>query len=244
MDHGKEQKKYYNEKKQVREFCRLIKKYGSVMDDLFNTGEVSEIIVQSIENYRKLIPKIPYIGGRKNRLTGNLRGSAQLLSIIQSLENRNFNEKITGEVIYRIVEKRINSVNSLLLKMFRRIFFSKSRYKKWKKASKLSKSGRYKEDWAFDFIEGGYGSFDFGFDYHECGICKFYNSMGYGKYVPYLCLTDYAQFSALGIRMERTKTIGGGNDVCDFRFFKNGKTVQGWPPDQLIEFKNTKRTDP
>lgn len=243
MDNRKEQVKYYNEKKQVRKFSSLIKKYSCVMDGFFSAGEVSEIIRHSIENYRKLIPEIPYIGGSKNRLTENLRGSAQLLAVIKALEMKKLDELLIGEVIYRIVEKRINSVNSLLLRIVRSSFFSRSRLKKLKKASGLSKLRKYQGDWVFDFIESENADFDIGSDYHECGICKFYNSMGYRKYVPYLCLTDYAQFSALGIRMERTKTIGGGNDVCDFRFFKTGKTVQGWPPDQLIEFKSIKRAD-
>ena len=61
--------------------------------------------------------------------------------------------------------------------------------------------------------------------------------MGHEDYVPYLCLTDYAKYKALNIQLERTKTIGNGESICDFRFCKNGSPVEGWPPINVKEFK-------
>jgi len=54
-------------------------------------------------------------------------------------------------------------------------------------------------------------------DYTECGIVKFLHSQGADEFTPYLCLTDYALFGALGIEPKRTMTLAGGCKKCDFR---------------------------
>ncbi|MGD8782753.1 MAG: hypothetical protein PVH88_27830 [Ignavibacteria bacterium] len=35
----------------------------------------------------------------------------------------------------------------------------------------------------------------------------------------------------------RTQTIGNGAPICDFRFKKNVQTADGWPPENLPEWK-------
>jgi len=40
---------------------------------------------EALEEYEEPIPQIPYIGGRKNRLTGNLIGTAEVLAIYKVL---------------------------------------------------------------------------------------------------------------------------------------------------------------
>lgn len=84
----------------------------------------------------------------------------------------------------------------------------------------------------FEHVEGDGEIFEWGRDYAECGIVKFLHSQGADELTPYLCLTDYALFGALGIRLERTMTLAEGHEKCDFRFEK-GKSPSGWPPPWL-----------
>jgi hypothetical protein len=51
-----------------------------------------------------------------------------------------------------------------------------------------------------------------------------------GHLAPYLCLTDYALFGALGIELARTQTLAHGDGECDFRFTWDGEMPSGWPP--------------
>ncbi|MCF2138187.1 MAG: L-2-amino-thiazoline-4-carboxylic acid hydrolase [Candidatus Thorarchaeota archaeon] len=62
---------------------------------------------------------------------------------------------------------------------------------------------------------------------------------GYAKYVPYVCLADYALARSVGFGMIRTQTISNGAPKCDFRFRKDFITPSGFPPDSLEEFKAT-----
>jgi hypothetical protein len=96
----------------------------------------------------------------------------------------------------------------------------------------LSQERRYAGDWVFEYVEGDGETFDWGRDYVECGIVKFLHSQGADELTPYLCLTDYALFGALGVELKRTMTLAEGCEKCDFRF-KKGESPSGWPPPWL-----------
>jgi hypothetical protein len=83
-----------------------------------------------------------------------------------------------------------------------------------------------------EHVEGDGVRFEWGMDYTECGIVKFLHSQGADEFTPYLCLTDYALFGALGIELKRTMTLAEGCEKCDFRFRK-GESPSGWPPPWL-----------
>lgn len=77
---------------------------------------------------------------------------------------------------------------------------------------------------------------EFGVDYWKCGICGYFARKNIFEYVKYCCLVDYAIMRNLGIAFSRTVTLGNGSEKCDFRFAKEGKIVEGWPPTDLKEF--------
>jgi hypothetical protein len=70
-------------------------------------------------------------------------------------------------------------------------------------------------------------------NYTECGVVKFLRSQEADELAPYLCLTDYALFGALGIGLKRTMTLAEGGVRCDFRFKKGAEACSGWPPPWL-----------
>ena len=43
------------------------------------------VVDEALEEYEEPIPQIPYIAGRRNRLTGNLVGAAEVLAIYKVL---------------------------------------------------------------------------------------------------------------------------------------------------------------
>lgn len=230
---------YYikNEKNLIKDFKRLIKKNKIVLERYYEYKTVEDIVNISVKNYQELIPQIPYIGGRDNHLTEMLVGSAQLLALIIALQDKSESIERIGEIVYKIVENLMKSVNPVLLFFARIMFLSKMRLRKMKKAALKSQEKKYAEDWVYEIIEGNDEDFIFGNTYSECGICKFYKKLGYEKYVPYLCITDYVKLKSLNIKLDRSKTIGNGDKICDFKFIRNQKPIEGWPPDKLLEFK-------
>lgn len=72
-------------------------------------------------------------------------------------------------------------------------------------------------NWVYDIVEPD-GTFEFGLDYTACGICRLCADEGCPELTPYLCRLDFPMAQMMGLRLARTKTIGGGDGVCDFRY--------------------------
>ncbi len=60
--------------------------------------------------------------------------------------------------------------------------------------------------------------FEFGLDYHECGVCKLCHDEGCSEYAKYLCRFDFMTSEMMGIQLKRTMTLAEGFNKCDFRF--------------------------
>ncbi len=75
----------------------------------------------------------------------------------------------------------------------------------------------YENDWVVDVLPGN-GTYDLGYDYRECGICKLCRDEGCPEFAKYLCRLDYLFAEVMGLHLERTTTLAEGGEKCDFRF--------------------------
>ena len=78
-------------------------------------------------------------------------------------------------------------------------------------------------------------SFEWGLNYHECGVVKFFAAQDADAFTPYMCVMDYLLFPAMGVGLQRTGTIAHGCTHCDFRFKHGGASEPAWPPAFLKE---------
>lgn len=96
-------------------------------------------------------------------------------------------------------------------------YFSEKHMAARRKWSQETYQHKYKNDWLVDVLEKT-DDYDFGFDYHECGVCKLCRDEGCFELAKYLCRLDYMTSDMMGIRLQRTMTLADGFDHCDFRF--------------------------
>lgn len=52
--------------------------------------------------------------------------------------------------------------------------------------------------------------------YTRCAICEMARREGCFRLMRHLCVTDFAQQELMGNTLVRTKTIGNGDELCDF----------------------------
>jgi hypothetical protein len=172
---------------------------------------------ESLAEFDALIPKLPYIGGKQNPLTGNLVSAAGALAVYRVMQRHGKPIEETGELLYHLMEAWIRRYPRLVRHLMGRYYLSRLSQRQSKKRSALSQQRRYPADWVRVHIDGDGQAFDWGMDYLECGIVKFLHSQGADELAPYLCRTDYALFGALGIELKRTMTLAEGGEKCDFR---------------------------
>ena len=95
---------------------------------------------------------------------------------------------------------------------------------KYVKGSERSKKKQYPMDWVFDF------SYDLSVPeyyvtHRECGVCKLAQQENLMFLTPHMCVMDYPTIEYKGGKLIRTKTLGAGDDCCDFHVVKEGFDV-------------------
>jgi hypothetical protein len=231
---------YYvrNKAKVLRDHRKLTTIGQEIMAARYEPDFVAAVTRESLAEFEKLIPELPYIGGDQNPLTGNLVFSASALAFYRVMKRHGKADKRhpsieeIGELLYRIMEAWIGRYPRFIRHLMGAYYMSKLSRRLSRRRAPLSQERQYAGDWVFEYVEGDGETFEWGRDYVECGIVKFLHTQGADELTPYLCLTDYALFGALGIELKRTMTLAEGCEKCDFRF-KKGKSPNGWPPPWL-----------
>ena len=220
---------YYTSRKSklLKGFDKYRRKYSRKVlvsycgDDLTNT-----IIKETRQEYEALIPHLPYIGGKKNTLTTNLIQCAWGLALYRVLKTHGKTAEEAAKSIYEMTETQLRSYPRFLLRLMGRWMFAQFRLRK---QAAQSQKRQYPEDWVWTFIKGDGKEFDFGMDFTECAICKFFHAQGADEFTPFLCSLDFSMSKAFGTGLVRTMTLAEGAEKCDFRYKRGREVKQEWP---------------
>jgi len=214
----------------LKDLDKFLKRMRKRLAERYGEEGTAALHRETLAEFERLIPQIPYIGGKENSLTPTLIQSAWALALYRVVQRHDGTVEEAGELIYRGAEAMFNRYPAFLRHLIGRFAFSKWCVRKMQQAARRSQKREYPGDWVWEVIEGDGETFDGGMDYTECGIAKFFHAQGADELTPYLCNLDYVTFRALGLGLKRTKTLGWGCDQCDFRIIKGGETPLAWPP--------------
>ncbi len=226
--------------KLMKNFDRQLAILSKLMRNKFSEAKIDEMVNQMKAEYEKIIPEIPYIGGQKNPMTLILIVSMSDLAILRILEKEGFNLREIGQFYYEFGEERFKRRKRNLERIGKdpeQYPFEPEYMKMAKILCELKQKRDYPDDLVSDYIEGDGDSYEWGFNFNQCGIYNVYKRLGAEKYVPFICLLDFSEANILGYGFSRTQTIGNGDPICDHRYIKNSKTPRAWPPDNVEEFK-------
>jgi hypothetical protein len=237
----KEINDYYVKKKPklLSDFSKSLEVARDILKRKFPDDKIENLFDEMKAEYEKLIPEIPYIGGRKNSFTTLLIGGISNLAMFYVLEREGFSLRDIGEFYYeyRDISNTIRRNNlEKIGKDPAQYPFEQAYIDYAKKLCEASKLRKYPEDWVADYIEGDGKTFEWGFNFHECSFQKVFKRLRAERFIPFFCLADFSEANILGFGFSRTQTLGFGAPICDHRYVKNYKTPRGWPPDELPEF--------
>jgi len=200
-----------------------------VLSSHYGNDRADTLLRETRQEYEALIPALPYIGGRRNRLTKSLVGSVGCLALYRALKRAGKAVDETGTIIFETVRAQLGAYPTFLVRFIGRLKLSGYAVARLKKQAAESQRRRYPGNWVFTVLEGDGVEFSYGIDFSECGICKFFHSQEADELTPFLCVLDFPMSAAFGTGLVRTKTIAGGHEKCDFRF-KRGRTVESGLP--------------
>jgi hypothetical protein len=221
---NKQKGKYYLDRKTrlLRHFDQFSTTVKEVLASQYGEDDAEEVTQEIRREYESLIPQIPYIGGMKNRLTGNLVGTTSSLAVFKVLRARGETTEYIGKLHQQMVETYLSSLPKWRFRLMRGVLSTRLGQlvikRMLKRAAAASQRREYAEDFVFHFVEGDGQEFDFGIDYTECAVVKFFRAQGAHEFTRYVCLFDYPHSELSGTGLVRTMTLAEGAEKCDFRF--------------------------
>jgi hypothetical protein len=206
----------------LRDFDQFAAAAKEVLASRYGEEDAQHIIQQMRREVELLIPQLPYIGGKKNRLTESLTGTSASLALFKVLRKRGETTARIGSVHHHIVEKYMSSLPRWRFRLMRAILSTGLGLaiikRSIKRAAARWQERRYANDFVFRYVEGDGRAYDFGIDYEECAVVKFFRRQGADEFTPYVCLYDYSHSRLAGTGLVRTMTLAEGAETCDFRF--------------------------
>jgi hypothetical protein len=216
--------------KEVGEIMAYVQKVGG---ETYGEAKAKTLVAAALQGFSDLLPGLPDIGGGDNDLTANLYQSAAALALYRTMLANDYTAQDAGRILYLAFQRQMTSLP--MMGINGRLASSSMAQDKLKGEAELSHKRTYPADWVFDFVPGEGTTFDYGIDYTECGICKYFKAQGASEFVPYLCLLDFPISEAMNTGLVRTTTLAHGGSRCDFRYQFGRPCRPEWVPDFLAK---------
>jgi hypothetical protein len=186
-------------------------------------SNIDGIRQEVMDEFEIVLTQMPYVGGAASRMSDFFMRLMGFMAISRVLRRHGVSLSVIGEIERETYKAQLLTVPETQRLASGRQFMSSEnqtllREQAAKSATK-SHQKEFPEDFVYDFVEPGPGdNFEFGINYKACGFCKFAACHGDKEILPSICGLDFDAYATRGIHLERTQTLAGGANHCDFRF--------------------------
>ncbi len=201
----------------LKHFRRLMRAASEVLQARYGGHAALQISEETREEFERLIPEIPYVGGRRNPSTELLINTAGILSFHRVLKRHGVQGEEFAEVLQESTVTYMESYPVWLRRLMGRIWMSRWLRRFMHGRARISQQRRYDGEFVYEVVPED-GAYEWGIDYLECGILKFLQSLGETELMDAMCELDHIMFPALGVSLRRTQTLAQGCERCNFRF--------------------------
>ncbi len=208
----------------MKQFAKASNWYKPNLIGRYGPDEGNIILQEARIEYEKLIPHIPFVGGPQVHMTEDLLESVQVLAYLRVLKMHDKGIEESKDIIYGAVKTRLAQYPRFVLWLGGARTFSRFFVRSLQRQAKESHKRKYPGGFVFDIVIGDGKEFDWGLDFSECGICKFYRSQNASELLPMVCSIDYVLSDALGYGLVRTQTLAEGANTCNPRMKKGRPT--------------------
>ena len=221
-------------------FVRKALEMHSGLDETEINKIISKTQQKTDDFFQTISHEMSIIGNRNTYL---LATGAPILFLAEELEEigheMNKLSRITWGFWNFYYKPRSRVVKWIISKVFFSTPLIRKILQKHERSMKEKEKTEY--DWILEYVPRETEDFYCGINYIECGLCKLAKSRGSFHLMPALCIGDFAGMKSMGLGFKRTKTIGNGADICDFRWYKPGdfETPDGWPLESLPEYSKS-----
>lgn len=221
-----------------KQLARLFKSSNKILPKYMDAELVKNINEETFSEFKIVLSELPFIGGDENMLTFVFVSSAAALAYMRVLEKYRLPVDRIGGILNEVYADVYASLPGVARWLLQRSEFSSRHRNNLKAFAQESQLRKYPDNWVMEYVEGDGIDFDYGCNYSECAVLKFYRKMGVEKFMPYVCVMDLTSSHALGTGLHRTMTLNYGGNCCDFQFKKDRSSLPGLPLENLPEYRN------
>ena len=183
----------------------------------FIKNEVPEVDIADykkrvIKEYKAIVKRTPSVGSMKdNMFVITMYAGALFIALYKEAK-----EYMTPELIEKLVKEVTYSPLMVKAKKGKSAFTEKEITARTKQ-SKWSRDhiDEYPMNWYY-YFKNVPDKDEYFITHKQYGICKLTKQEGVYEITKYLCAMDYYTFEMQGAVLDRTKTLGYGDDECNF----------------------------
>lgn len=186
-------------------------------------SDIGGIRQEVMIEFDTVFAQMPYVGGAANRMSDFFMRLLGFMAISRVLRRHGVPLSVIGEIERDTYQAQLLTVPEAERLAAGAQFMSAENQAFIREQAATSATASHQEAFPGDFVfnvvaPGPDDNFDFGINYTACGFCKFAAKHGDTDILPNICGLDFVAYAARGIRLERTQTLAGGAEHCDFRF--------------------------
>ncbi len=186
-------------------------------------SDIDGIRQEVMDEFEIVLTQMPYVGGAASRMSDFFMRLMGFMAVGRVLRRHGVSMSAIGEIERETYAAQLLTVPAAERRVAGRQFMSSENQallrEQAMKSATQSHQKEFPEDFVYEFVEPGPGDdFEFGINYTACGFCKFAARHGDKEILPNICGLDFDAYATRGIHLERTQTLAGGANHCDFRF--------------------------
>jgi hypothetical protein len=182
-------------------------------------SDTDKIRQQVMAEFEIVLTQMPYVGGTASRMSDFFMRLIGFMAISRVLRRHGVSLPVIGQIERETYKAQLLAEPETARLASGRQFMSSENQALLREQAAYSQRQEFPEDFVYDFVEPGPGDkFEFGINYKACGFCKFAAHHGDEEILPNICGLDFDAYAARGIHLERTQTLAGGANHCNFRF--------------------------
>lgn len=190
-------------------------------------NEVPEIELSSykkrvLKEYKEIVKRTPGVGSMKeNMFVMTMYAGAFLIALYKESDGKLSEEKLKSLV-------HADAYCPLMVKAKKgKSAFTEKEISTRTKQAQWSREhiDEYPMNWYY-YFENVPGKDEYFITHKQCGICKLTKQEHCEEITKYLCMIDYYTFEMQGAVLDRTKTLGYGDDECNFHLMSKERAAE------------------
>ncbi len=177
---------------------------------------------RALHEYKAIVKRTPGIGRMKdNMFVVTMYAGALLIALYKEADGRLNEEMLKGLIraaSYCPLMKKAKQGKSAFTE---KEIETRTRQSQWSR----DHIKEYPMNW-FYYFENVPGKDEYYITHKQCGICKLTEQERCSEITKYLCMMDYYTFEMQGAVLDRTKTLGYGDDECNFHLMSKKRAEE------------------